>query len=84
MAEVLALAAAVVLLATAVAGWMAARAARAARRQTQQVGRQVQEVHLLVNSRLTAALARMEQLTEALKSAGVAVPPAPPAEEEPG
>lgn len=35
----------------------------------------VEEVHLLVNSRLTAVIDRVEQLTDSLQEAGVAVPP---------
>ena len=34
----------------------------------------VQEIHVMVNGRLTAALARAEQLTRALADAGLPVP----------
>jgi hypothetical protein len=36
---------------------------------------QIQEVHVLVNSQLTAVTARVSQLVNAMEHAGVAVPP---------
>jgi hypothetical protein len=39
--------------------------------------RQIQEVHLVMNSRMTAALSRIEQLGEALQKSGVTIPPDP-------
>ncbi len=38
--------------------------------------REVEKVHVLVNSKFTSALRRIEQLAEALRQAGVAVPEA--------
>jgi hypothetical protein len=39
--------------------------------------RKVQEVHVLVNSQLSAVVARVTQLTDTLKHAEVDVPPPP-------
>lgn len=42
------------------------------------IGREVTAVHTAVNSNLTAAQIRTEQLTSSLTDAGVPVPPHPP------
>jgi hypothetical protein len=43
--------------------------------QLLQTGRKVEEIHVLVNSRLTAVLTRVTELTGALDNAGVEIPP---------
>lgn len=40
---------------------------------------QISQVHVLVNSQMTAATARVVQLAGMLRDAGISVPPAPPA-----
>jgi short-subunit dehydrogenase involved in D-alanine esterification of teichoic acids len=61
--ELLTLMTAVVVLITAVATW-----------RINQLAKAVQEVHVIVNSRMTAVLARVEQLTEALETSDTDVP----------
>jgi hypothetical protein len=39
--------------------------------------RQIQEVHLIINSRMTDALSRIEQLGNALQSSGISIPDDP-------
>lgn len=73
-----------VVLATAVVGLMAARNARQARDEAKKIGVDVQQVHVLVNSRLSTALARLDQLTEALQGSDTAVPPVPHDRKEDG
>lgn len=41
------------------------------------IRRKVHEVHVLVNAQMVAALARIAQLAEALRAAGVEIPPGP-------
>ena len=41
--------------------------------------RRIQEVHILVNSKFSAAITRIDQLTQTLERADVAVPPDPKA-----
>lgn len=54
---------------TATAAWHKAR----------QNNSQLQEIHVLVNSRLTEVCDRVGQLTQSLQAAGVEVPPDPSA-----
>lgn len=42
----------------------------------------VSEIHVMVNSRMSEAMARIDQLNEALKAAGIASPTRPPRNEE--
>jgi len=42
-------------------------------------GRRIEQVHVIVNSRMTAVLERVDQLTEALEGSDTAVPPDPSA-----
>jgi hypothetical protein len=67
MTELVALATAGVVLATAVTTW--------------RTRKQVQQVHVMVNSQRAVMTATIDQLKEALAEAGIAIPPAPaPAE----
>jgi hypothetical protein len=68
VAEIVTLATAVVVLATAVATW-----------RTRQ---QVRQVHVLVNSRMSDMERRVRQLTAALEGSDTAVPPAPEREDD--
>ena len=56
---------ALVVLATAVLGFI----------QTRNVKKQLTEVHVLVNSRLTSVLERVEQLSQRLDEEGIEIPP---------
>jgi hypothetical protein len=75
-------------LAFATAAATAAGAALGLRPTLKRTSNAVQEIHVMVNGRLSAALARVEQLTRTLADAGVPVPPssedpAPSADGEP-
>lgn len=70
MAEVVALVTAAVVLVTAVVACVTAVA-------TWRTRRQVQQVHIMVNSQRAAMAARLDQLTQALQGSDTAVPPAP-------
>lgn len=48
--------------------------AYAALRKSRQNNTALQEIHVLVNSRLTAVLERVDQLTKTLEHAGIVVP----------
>lgn len=50
------------------------------RRKVKVIEEKVDEVHVLVNSRLTAVLDRVDQLTEAMEASNLPVPDAPRAE----
>jgi hypothetical protein len=71
--EPIALLTAVVVLGTAVVGYMAAKQ----RQDSSELLKSVQEVHVMVNDRMSEALARIDQLDEALRTAGIAVPAKP-------
>jgi len=58
----------------AAAGWLKSHTNN---REIKETAKQVTEVHVLVNKRLDTALSRIEQLTEKMGVAGVAVPPKP-------
>ena len=51
--------------------------AAAAWHKSRQNNDQLQQIHVLVNSRLTQVLERVDQLTQSLEKADIAVPPDP-------
>jgi sensor domain CHASE-containing protein len=65
--ELLPMMTAAVVLITAVATWRI-------NQRSKELTRAVQEVHVIVNSRMTAVLARVEQLTNALETSDTAIP----------
>lgn len=72
-------AAAVVAVIGAVFSGLALLQASRAKTGVDTVKADVQQVHVLVNSQLTAVVGRVAQLTETLSAAGVEIPPEPPA-----
>ena len=71
-AQVVILVVALLTFGTALLGFLTG--ARNSRRLATATG-QIQEVHVLVNSQLTAVTARVSQLVNSMEHAGVAVPP---------
>ncbi len=51
---------------------------------TKDTNKVMQEIHIIVNSRFDEALARIDQLTGALESAGTVVPKAPVGDQDGG
>jgi hypothetical protein len=61
-------------------GAVAALAALGAYLQSRQNKGKISDVHVLVNNRLSEVTTRAEQLADALRAAGIIVPPKPGAE----